>query len=719
MGGGDGAYRYGDTIAKVPQSAVYHPCGFIAEGYRQRHRTRERCRHKVCHHRLVSRDVVCPCQGVRPTRSSGGQTHGVDARSGVGVGGRDGAYHYGDTIAKVPQAAVHRPRGLVSEGHGQRHRAREGCRYKVRRQRLVDRDVVGPRQGVRAAWPAGGQADGVDARSGVGVGGSDGAHRYGDTIAKVPQVAIYRLSGHRQAGEGHRQGHRAREGFRYKVRRRRLVDRNVVRPRQGIRPARSSGREADGIDARGCVDMGGVGDDTRRTVAKGPLVAGHLAGGRVGEGHRQRHCARKRCGGEVGHGLSLAAGDLPHLQQGQVTAIAGPGPDALDNLHVAVGHQQRTAVALRHKGGVGSHPIGRRHHLAVKFYRPKVLRRSRLVVADQGEDLAVAAVLHLDGGRMIVVQRVAPGGHKAIVAVGQINAEDDVATIPHPHELVVQFVVAAVHPPVVGCLINVRGVNVAVTLNGAVGKVLAVLLHLDVAHARLVVGRPRPGVGPKGEGPRQRHRLVDGDVLRSRQGVRPGRAFHGQAHVEGSDAGIGIRGGGHTGHHRIRTVAKVPGVGDDLANGLGHKGDFMGNRTSRLCRAKEGLNALICPSVVVPLNLCGLQGAAVDGHQVQLAQPGPVLTQFVGQGKRVGLIPVGEIPTNGGADHLDVVQVDPGLPRRVPGVNHMGQIGGQRPGRRGDGWVGPIVPRRGRAQAHLVAICQLPQGKVAVACIGR
>jgi len=85
-------------------------------------------------HAAADSDVVGPRQGVRPTRSTGSQAHGVDARSGVGVGV---GQRQGPADDRAPGVVLHPPHlstGGVADGHGgteacpEQSRRVEGCR---------------------------------------------------------------------------------------------------------------------------------------------------------------------------------------------------------------------------------------------------------------------------------------------------------------------------------------------------------------------------------------------------------------------------------------------------------------------------------------------------------------------------------------------------------------------------------------------------------------
>ena len=97
------------------------------------------------------------------------------------------------------------------------------------------------------------------------------------------------------------------------------LDGDIVRACQGVRPSRSTGGEAHGVDARGGVDVQRVRDHARGLIAKIPLVAGHAPGGGVGEGHGQGSHAAQRSGREAGHGGPDPA---PPREGGDAPAIA-------------------------------------------------------------------------------------------------------------------------------------------------------------------------------------------------------------------------------------------------------------------------------------------------------------------------------------------------------------------------------------------------------------
>ena len=116
----------------------------------------------------------------------------------------DGVRH---PIAEGPFAGGDLAAGLVGEGHGQRHAARErlGAEIGHRRSRPfpADGDVPGLHLGVALLTTAHRQAHSVDAGSRVNVGWA--FFRARRPVAKVPREAIQPHRGQRLVGEGHGQ----------------------------------------------------------------------------------------------------------------------------------------------------------------------------------------------------------------------------------------------------------------------------------------------------------------------------------------------------------------------------------------------------------------------------------------------------------------------------------------------------------------------------------
>ena len=61
--------------------------------------------------------------------------------------------------------------------------------------------------------------------------------------------------------------------------------------------------------------------------------------------------------------------------------------------------------------------------------------------------------------------------------------------------------------------------------------------------------------------------------------------------------------------------------------------------------------------------------AAVNGHEVVAAQPGPGAIRLVSQEEMVVLIPIGGISRNGCLASLFAIEVDPAPARAFPGVD--------------------------------------------------
>lgn len=192
-------------------------------------------------------------------------------------------------------------------------------------------DIARLRLGVGAGRTLGGQADGVVAGAGIGVGRMGlGLGGEGAAIAEAPGIVRNRAG--RGIGERHRQGSRAGGGTRAEIGCRRRGGRRNDPARRGAAHGVADG-QFGGIGTRRVVSDRGVLSGAGLTVAEIPGPTRNRAARGVGKGHQQRCGPGGRRRAETGHRRrrrGCAHRDVVGLGRG--VAAARPSGRELDRI---------------------------------------------------------------------------------------------------------------------------------------------------------------------------------------------------------------------------------------------------------------------------------------------------------------------------------------------------------------------------------------------------